>query len=506
MCGNLLVCALLAGCAHRGHASAAEQPPSHADKLQDGRPIARDYFRNTIPIAEPQPPLRLPTPEEVLLDNGLRLWVVPKHDLPLVQVLALIGTGSAQDPKGQEGLASMTASTMRRGTRSRSAQAIALEVEDRGASLSVSVTDDATQWHVGAMTENIGPVLDVLADVLQQPSFARSEFELAQKRRLTQLLQAQSEPPSIAQTVFSKVVYGQHPYGNPGNGDLKSIRAMRAAALAAFYAKHVRPANTHIIVVGDITREQAAQMIVERFGAWRGKKFQDKPPVAPKPQPQEIALVHRADGAQSQLMVGGLGLSRQSPDLYSAMVANAILGGLFNSRLNMNLREDKGWTYGAGSRFAPLRATGPFFVSTSIRKDVTGQGITEIFGEIERMRHEPVSQAELLAAKNSLTLTLPANFETMGGIANMFSTLALHQLPVDYWQKFPEEIDKVTTGDVQRAINTYMAPKALSVVVVGDRAALEPELTALKRGPVRHRDVDGKVLDAPQGQNHPHPR
>jgi len=476
------------------HGVQAHAPQKSAQSAPD-----RDAFRRTVPTSEAAPALHLPVPEHVTLPNGLGVWILPKRDLPLVQVVALIKSGAAQDPPHMEGLASLTAEVMRRGTRSRSAHAIALEVENLGGYLGCSVEDDATYVEAGALTQNMGPVLDVLADVLQHPSFDRGEFERVQKERLSDLAQMQSRPQAIASTVVRQVVHGQHPYGHLGLGTPKSVRAIHPAALATFYGRHVRPANTQIIIVGDVSPAEAQAMIAERLGSWHGPAGEQGPPPTGHPQGRQIALVHRPEATQSQLVVCTKGLSRHDPDFYSAMLANEILGGLFNSRLNMNLREDKGWTYGVRSSFGFLRAPGAFTISTSIRTDATLDGIQEIFREIERMRTEPVSQAELNAAKNGIILSLPGSFESVDSIAGMVSNLALHELPLTYYRDLPEAYAKVTPQDILRIMQKVLAPEALSIVVVGDKLVVEPKLAALGRGPVRAYDAEGRpVADAPR--------
>lgn len=483
----------LVGCAHGTGARAAQPNGGPAQATHKSRGD-HDAFRNTVPAPEPSPALHLPMPERMTLDNGIALWVFPKRDLPLVQVVTLITSGSAADPAGHEGLASLTAEVMRRGTRSRSAQAIALEVENAGGALDVDVGDDATVVEAGALKQNIGPVLDVMADILQHATFEASAFERAQKQRLTELMQLHNEPRACAQTVFRKVAFGAHPYGHTGRGSPKSIRGLHANTLKRFYSQHVVPANTQIIVVGDVSTDEARAMVEDRLGAWRGSPVQLPKPSAAKQQPREIALVHRPEAAQAQLSVGGIGLSRSDADYYPAVLANAVLGGLFNSRLNMNLREDKGWTYGVRSMFAFLRAPGPFVVSTSIRNDAAVAGITEIFKEIDRMRREKVSEEELTAAKNRFTLSLPANFESLEGIAQMLSTLALHDLPLTYYRDLPAALAQVTAQDVLRVMQQHVVPEKLQVVVVGDADELQAPLEALKLGQVRLRDGEGQLV------------
>jgi zinc protease len=488
---SVLCPALLFGCAHGGQA--------HASAQQDARSAQadRDAFRRTIPSSEAAPTLHLPVAQRLTLPNGLGVWILPKRDLPLVQVVALIKSGTAEDPPKLEGVASLTAEVMRRGTRSRSAHAIALEVENLGGSLGCFVEDDATYFEASALTPNIGPVLDVLADVLQHPSFDRSEFERAQKERLSELAQMQSRPAAIAAAVTRRVVHGPHPYGHRGLGTQQSVRAIHPATLATFYGRHVRPANTQIIIVGDVSPAEAQAMIEERLGSWHGKPGAQQAPVAGRPQERQIALVHRPEASQSQLTVCTKGLSRQDPDFYSAMLANEILGGLFNSRLNMNLREDKGWTYGVRSSFGFLRAPGAFAINTSIRTDATLDGIHEIFAEIERMRTEEISEQELNAAKNGIILSLPGNFESVDTLAGMVGNLALHQLPLTYYRDLPAAYAKVTPKDVLRLMRKVLAPEALSIVVVGDETVVEAKLAALGRGPVHHYDAEGQPLPKP---------
>lgn len=496
--GTATACALTLllgfGCAHPRQAGSAPAHPTAAHKQSAGP--ARDAFRQQVPAAEPGTALHLPTPTRTTLSNGLTLYTVSKRELPLVHVVALIRSGAAQDPPGSEGLAALTAEVARRGTASRDAHAIAQQVEDLGSSLSVSVDDDTTSLSAGALTQNIGPVLDVLADVLQGPSFAGAELERARAEQLSALLQHEAEPSAAARAVFRRVVFGAHPYGHTELGRPKSVRRLQRNALVNFHRRHWRPANAAVIVVGDITAEAAAEAIEQRLGRWHGATGVQAAPAAAKAQPAEIALVDRPGAAQSQLRVGMLGIERDDPDFDALRLGNAVLGGMFGSRLIMNLREDKGWTYGVYSSVAALRAPGSLAIGGGIRTDATAPAITEILREVERMRDADIGEDELLAAKNHATLSLPGKFESVGGIAGMVAELATYDLPPSYYQDLPARLAAISASDVRRALRAHLDPERLSIVVVGDRSAVGPGLEGLGRGPVHLRDAEGAPIAA----------
>ncbi len=473
-----------------GCAKAPVQKPQ-AEAAPPPPPADAQEFRATIPQGGPVPALHAPVAERRVLDNGLTVLVVPKHDLPLVSVHVVLKSGSAADPRARPGLAGFVAEMLKAGTKTRSASAIAEEVENHGATLNIGVDEDTTSLTFTALTSNYQPVLDVATDVLLHPAFAKSELERARKRRLAALEQQKDSPSSTASRVFAKVVFGNHPYGHTVLGDEKAVAAISRKDLQTYFAAHFRPSNAAVVVVGDVAVDEALAAIKDRLGGWTGSKGAEAAPVKPTPEPAALVLVDRPDAPQSQVRIGELGVARSTPDYYSLVIANAILGGMFNSRINMNLREDKGYTYGAHSVFDFRRGQGPFVVYTGVRTDVTAPAITEVLREIERMRESEVTDDELTHAKNSYSLSLPGYFQDVRGIAGMMANIFVFDLPLDYYQKLPDNIARVTKADVSRVAREYLHPEQLSIVVVGNRSKVEDGLKLLDRGEVQLRNADG---------------
>lgn len=457
-----------------------------------------DAWRRMRPATGPLPALHAPLGHKSQLDNGLTVVSVHKAALPLVHVAVVIKSGAAQDPTAAPGTAAFMADMLKMGTRSQSAQAIAEAVETEGASLDISVDEDNIMLSATVLKDNVAPVLDVISDVLRHPTFAPAELERARKLRLSTLGQLDSEPVHLSRRVFREVVFGQHAYGHIALGTAQSLHKIKRSDLKAFYKTHVRPANVAVFVVGDMSAADAEAQISKRLGGWNGPPETQTPPLAPTEHPSQVALVPRPGAPQSQVVIGNLGLARGTPDYYPVMMCNAILGGLFNSRINMNLREDKGWTYGARSTFDFKRERGPFYVAAGIRTDVTGEAIREVLGEIAKMRDTDVSEEELNNARNRYALSLPGYFQTVEGIASMLAKLYLFNLPDDYYQKLPENLAAVTIADVRRAATAYLHPDKLSIVVVGDPAHVEPALRDLGRGPIVHLDAQGQLAAHPQ--------
>ncbi len=456
--------------------------------------LSTDAFRAAPPSPGPEPTLRAPVPERVELANGLTLLSVPKPALPLISLTVVFKSGSGADPADRPGLAGFVADAMRAGTKTRSATTIADEVETLGASLDISVSEDALTVSVTALEENFAAAFDVVADVLMNPAFAADEVERVRRRRLGELAQALDDPGQTASRVFKRVVFGPHPYGHTVLGEEEALAKISRRDLLNYFAKHVRPANAAVVMVGSIDAERAKGEVTKRLARWQGARGLSLAPAKPLVQPAEVVVIDRAGAPQSQLRVGHLGVSRAHPDYYALVICNAILGGLFSSRINMNLREDKGYTYGARSAFDFLRGDGAFYVSTGVETSVTAPAIREILAEIARMRTSDVTLEELGLAKSRYALSLPGYFQTVSSIASMMSNIYVYDLPLDYYQELPKHIAAVTVTDVRRVAEAHLKPDSLSIVVVGDRQKVTTALAELQRGPVAVRDAAGNVL------------
>lgn len=487
---SIVVGSLLLAC---GGSQKPEAAPAPVEAPAETAASA-EAWRAEAPVGGAVPELRAPIAKKSVLPNGLTLFVVEKPELPLVHVRVVLMSGSAADPTALPGLAGFTGDMLKSGTKTRSATQIADEVETLGASLDVGVDDDTTSVSFTALSENYGPIFDVVSDVLTSSVFAPGEIEKVRKRRLAAIEQQKAEPSATASLVFGRVLYGEHPYGHTVLGDTAAVTRIKQKDLVDYFRAHFRPANAAVVVVGALTEAQAQEAVQKRLGAWSGKPGVAAAPTAPKDTTAKVVLVEKKDAPQSQLRIGELGVARSDPDYFKLVLMNAVLGGLFNSRINMNLREDKGYTYGARTVFDFTRGKGPFLTYTGVRTDVTAPAIAEIFREIDKMRTSDVTASELQNAKNSYSLSLPSAFQTVGAVASMMANLYIFDLPLNYYQVLPAQLGAVSVADVRAVAEKHLHPEKMSVVVVGDKAKVENALADLKRGPVEHWSAEGKPL------------
>ena len=465
--------------------------PSH-------RLVAQAVDRSKPPVLSPPPPLKLPAVQTTTLPNGLELAVVEIHKVPVVDVQVLLDAGAARDPADAPGLATFTALMLQQGAGKRGALEIADEAAFLGAQLNTTATADLAAATLHVPRRRLEPALDLLADVVLRPTFPDSEVARQRELRSAQLVQQRDEPVAVANIAFPAIVYGAaHPYGHPPNGTDAATAGLARDRVSAFYRAYYRPNAARMLIVGDITLVEARRLVAARFGggAWeRG----DVPAVAPgamaAPAARAVYLIDKPGAAQSVIRIGHAGPARTTPDWYSLEVLNTILGGAFTSRLNQNLRETHGYTYGAFSQFAARRMAGAFVALASVVTAKTDSSLVEFLKELRRIREEPVPAAELTKAKAYITLGLPGEFETTGGAAARFRELLTYGLPLDYYDHYIERINGVTSADVQRVARQYIDPDHFDIVVVGDKAQIEAGLKALNEGAVQYRDVWGQEI------------
>jgi zinc protease len=338
-----------------------------------------------------------------------------------------------------------------------------------------------------------------LADVTLRPTFAQEELERKRKERLTTLVQWRDEPRAIASALFSATLYGaQHPYGKQTIGDEKSLRAMTVNDLKAFHATHFHSASTAIIVVGDITPESILPTLESAFGSWQAKGTSGREWSSPEQvKTSTIYLVDKPGAAQSEIRIGRIGVERMTEDYFPLIVMNTILGGSFTSRLNQNLRETHGYSYGAGSTFDMRPLPGPFLASASVQTAVTDKALVEFMKELKGIL-QPVSDEELTRAKNYLALGYPDNFQTIGRVAGQLAEVVSYNLPDDYFNYFIERALAVSKTDVERVARRYIDPERLAIIIVGDRKVIEEGLRALQLAPVKVLTIDDVLGKAPK--------
>ena len=464
--------------------------------LPVARLSAQAVDRAKPPVLKPTPPLKLPAVQTATLPNGLTLAVVEMHKVPVVDVEVLIDAGAARDPGDLPGLATFTALMLQQGAGARAALDVADEAAFLGAQLGTTATLDGAVASLHVPRRRLEPGLDLLADVVLRPTFSDSEVARQRELRGAQLVQQRDEPVAVANVAFPAIVYGRgHPYGHPLNGTDAATAALTRDRVVAFYRAYYRPNAARILVVGDITLAEARALLVGRFGTWQQG---DVPELvggsAPAPAPRAVYLIDKPGAAQSVIRIGHVGPARSTPDWYALEVLNTILGGAFTSRLNQNLRETHGYTYGAFSQFAARRLTGAFVALASVVTAKTDSSLVEFLKELRRIREEPVPDAELAKAKAYVVLGLPGEFETTGGAAAQFRDVLNYGLPLDYYDRYMERIGAVTATDVQRVARQYIDPDHFDIIVVGDKAQIEAGIKALNEGPIVYRDLWGQEI------------
>jgi zinc protease len=457
--------------------------------------------RSKPPALGPAPTLKLPQIQKRQLSNGLPVWIVELHEVPVVQVNLIVMAGTADDPAGKYGIASLTTAMLTEGAGSRAALDIADAIDFLGADLGASSAIDSSAVRLHVPVARLSDALPIMADVALRPTFPKDELERLRQQRLTSLIQSRDDAATIASLAFSHVVYGSsHRFGTAAMGTADTIRAFSVDDLRAFYSAMFRPDNAALLIVGDVTPDMVLPMIETHFGGWKaaGPRATHPPyPTPPARTRREIYLVDKPGAPQSQIRIGSIGVPRSTPDYFPIQIANTILGGSFSSRLNMNLRETHGYTYGASSAFDMRIQPGPFFAAAGVQTDKTSESLTEFFKELNGVL-QPIPADELARAKNYVALRFPGGFETTGDISRRLEEVLTYHLPDDYFSRYVSSINAVTGSDVQRVARTYIQPDKLAVVVVGDRKVIEPGVRALNLGPLNTLSIDEVFGPAPK--------
>ncbi|HEX8249148.1 MAG TPA: pitrilysin family protein [Pyrinomonadaceae bacterium] len=473
--------------------NAANTPTSKSSKEKP----AVDQTKN-LPKAGADPKFNLPTIEKQKLSNGLEVWLVRQPELPIVSMNMVFKSGGTIDPSGKSGLASFTSSLLNSGTKTRSAVDISNQLSDIGANLGTGSSWDSANVSMQTLTKNLDKALDIYSDVLLNPTFPDKELDTLRRRSLFALQQRRDNPNAIASVVYNALLYGRnHPYGNSLGGDEISIKSFKQSDLEDFYKTYYRPNNAVLIVAGDATMDTLKPKLETAFAGWKPAAVPNsKVPEAAMFDKPGIYVVDKPGAAQSIISIGQVGVSRDNPDYFAIQVMNDMLGGSFSSRLNMNLREDKGYTYGAGSGFGFRRGAGPFTASAGVQTAVTKESVLEFMKELNGIRGErPVTQEELETSKQSLIRSFPQGFETNGQIAGQLSTLAVYDLPDSYYNEYFSKINAVTLADINRVANKYLTPDKMAIVIVGDKSVIEPRL--------REIEVWGKTISYLDAEGNP---
>ena len=451
-------------------------------------------FRASAPPAGPTRPYHFPNVTRLRLPNGLHVLVAENHNAPLIAMRTLVRSGADQDTADLAGLAALTADLLDEGAGSRDSIRLAEDIGLLGASLSTGADWDATYISLDVLSRNASQAVEILADVSHRASLTQSEFERVRNERLTEILQQRDEPSAIAGKRFASLLYGKGVYGNSIIGTSESVAQIGLDDVRRHYARHFLPNNTSVIFAGDFKAGDAVRLAETMFGGWKPGAEPHRPPVSPQRfEASRIYMIDRPQAVQSEIRVGHVGVPRSTEDYFALSVMNALLGGVFNSRINLNLREKHGYTYGARSTFAFRRQAGPFVVAAPVRNEVTRESVTEILGELRRIRTGDIEDQELNDTKSYMMGVFPATVQAAGDVAGRLLDMELYGLPEYYFDRYRENIGAISKDDIARVATKYLDPDRALIVIVGSAKQIREPLGQLGM-PIHELDPEGKEI------------
>jgi len=475
-----------------------EVPTPPAPAAQAGSPNESvnvdEPWRAVMPKPAPAAAPRFPVPQSFQLSNGLTVLLVEQSNLPFVSANLVVRTGSDANPADRPGLANFAVSMLNQGTKTRSAPQLADDSAQIGVTLGLNSSMDSSTVSVASLARNFPSALNLLADVVMNPAFPNEEVERQRAVRLANLAQQRGNPAIVVSTAMAAALYGSaHPYGFTELGTQDSNRKITRDELQAFWSRHFVPGNAALVVAGAITPAELRRVAETALGSWPRGTSAPAPLGDPVSTRSRLVIVDRPGSPQTQLRVASVGAPRSSPDYVPLLVMNEILGGLFASRINLNLREEHGYTYGANSQFVFRRGAGPFAVGSGVRTDVTAPAVQEILKEVRNMATTSVTAEELNLGKDSIARALPGNFESTDTTVGSLSAIYVYGLPLDYYSTLTSRIAAVNVAAVQDVAKRYLVPDKMVVIAVGDRAKIGPGLEAAF-GAAELRDPDGQII------------
>ena len=453
---------------------------------------AAQQWRKTQPPAGPALTFHLPVPRTFTLKNGLKVFYVEDKNLPVVSAQLAVLAGGENNPPAKAGLASLTGATMGEATTTRDLTTLAEDQERIGTRVFVGSSVDQTSASLTVTSNHTDSGFDLLADVIEHPAFKTEDLDRLRRQRLVAIAQESDSPQAIALRVGPMLLYGDQPYGASASGTDSSVKSITRDDVTGFYAAHFGPADSALAITGDLSEADVHRLAERYFGAWSstaGSAVTIPPP--PAPPTRRIVIVDKPGAPQTALFAFGLGLPITTPDLQALQIMNYTLGGSFSSRINMNLREEHGYTYGASSQFAFYRDGGPFIAGGLVKTDITGPAAKELLYEIGRFPSTPPTTDELKAARDSRIQSIPSLFQTTQATAGALTGLWLYNRPLDYYGTLPDRYRAVTPADVTRVAHDDVHPDNLIIVAVGDRAKIEDGLKATGLGPIEIRSTTG---------------
>jgi len=447
--------------------------------------------RSRLPLPGPDSGFTFPVANKQRLRNGLSLSIVERPGLPMVSLALVVPAGSALDPENRPGLASLTADMLDEGSGDRSAIDVQEALARIGAELDTETNSDSVVLSLSLLDRFVKQGLELLADVVVRPRLGARDFERVRTLRTNRIRQLRDVPGVNAEAVFARALYGAHPYGHLSIGSRTSLAGMDPGDVDGFHRLHYDPARATLVAVGAIDGAAFARQAEDAFGSWQRRAAEAMPPAEPghgadggtadAVPARRLLIVDRPGASQTELRVGHAGVPRKTSDFHALVLLNAVLGGHFSSRLNLNLRERRGCTYGVRSAFDFRKMAGPFSVQTSVQTDATADAVTEVLGELRDIgRDRPADEDERSLSVATLTKGYPGHFETAGQVARGLTHLAVYELPDDTFDVFVPRVRALAADDVTRAAGRYLHPDRAVVVAVGDCSRIKSALeTAL---------------------------
>lgn len=463
-----------------------EQPstPRNQVDLKNRAPVSKDILK-----------VKLPRATEATLSNGLTVLIIEDHRLPLVSIQYSIGaSGPIFEPANMVGLARITAQMMTEGTKTRTSLKISEDVERLGAALSVSSSYGSTVSLLNAsgLSDNFDKWFELANDVLLNPTFPANELDRRKQQLSVALRQQRTSAEFLMSERFSRAVYGDHPASNVTTNQ-GTVDALTPAILAKWHDEKYAPQNTILGIAGDVKSAELVPKLERLLAGWKKTDLKEALPTNPKPSTaRKVYLVDRPDSVQTSLIMGNIAIDRRDPDYFVMVALNQVLGGGGAGRLFKNLREEKGYTYGAYSSFSARKFPGPWNASAEVRTEVTDGALTEFIKELQRMRDQPVSEQELDDAKRAIVASFALSLENPDDLVNYALTRKIYDLPEDYWDAYPTKLMAVTAADIQRVARKYIDPQTMQIIAVGDGSKIRTVLE--KYGSVERYDIQGKKL------------
>jgi predicted Zn-dependent peptidase len=439
--------------------------------------------RSRLPDVRPADRFRFPRLEKSALSNGLRVWTSQHTSIPVVALMLIVNRGSGADPVGGEGLAAMTVDMLDEGSDGLSAIEVHQALSRIGAQLDSEIGPDGAALALTCLSRFTEPALSLLGAMAGRPALSEADFERVRDLRLNRLLQLRDVPGAVADRTFARLLYGAHPYGHTPLGAEPALRAMTIDDVRRFHEAFVRPAAATLVVVGDCRHDDVLRAAEAAFAGWTGAAEPQGSVRFDLPDPPRVNVVPRPGAPQSELRIGHVSAARNTPDYHALVAANMVLGGQFVSRINLNLREEKGFTYGARTSFDFRREPGPFALQVSVQTRATAAAIEESLREIADIRGaRPITSDELALGIAALTRGFPRNFETAEQVARAILQLVLYDLPDTYFQDFVPSVERLMADDVTAVAARYLDPDRMTTLIVGDLDAIREDVASLKLG------------------------